>query len=209
MCALHGGERRTYNPTECFETFPFPNTPPPKVPPAPKLPEPHEPSEANVISVDGWLIAKEKSVVFGSHYEQISEAAKELNEFRERWLNPPEWTREECLEFPASDAGPWADYVMDGVARYPRLVAKNAECAAKLKERTLTNLYNEYPAWLEFAHQKLDAAVAAAYGWPANLPDEEILERLLALNQERAKAEQFTAKKKPVAIREKRDDEML
>ena len=33
------------------------------------------------------------------------------------------------------------------------------------------------------AHQQLDAAVAAAYGWPADLTDEVILERLLALNQ--------------------------
>ncbi len=34
--------------------------------------------------------------------------------------------------------------------------------------------------------RELDEAVAAAYGWPAELPDEEILRRLLALNQERA-----------------------
>ncbi|WP_299820204.1 DNA methyltransferase [uncultured Pontibacter sp.] len=38
-------------------------------------------------------------------------------------------------------------------------------------------------------HQELDAAVAAAYGWPANLPEEEILERLVALNKERAAEE--------------------
>ena len=60
---------------------------------------------------------------------------------------------------------------------------------AKLQERTLTKLYNERPAWLDLAHKKLDAAVAAAYGWPADLSDEQILERLLALNLERAEAE--------------------
>ena len=38
----------------------------------------------------------------------IAAAAKELNELRERWLNPPEWTREEVLEFPASANGPWS-----------------------------------------------------------------------------------------------------
>lgn len=57
---------------------------------------------------------------------------------------------------------------------------------AELKKRTLTNLYNARPTWLELAHKKLDAAVAAAYGWPADLSDEEILARLLALNLERA-----------------------
>ena len=35
-------------------------------------------------------------------------------------------------------------------------------------------------------HAKLDAAVAAAYGWPADLPEEDVLARLLALNLARA-----------------------
>lgn len=57
---------------------------------------------------------------------------------------------------------------------------------AELKKRTLTNLYNQRPTWLDLAHQKLDRAVFAAYGWEYPLSDEEILERLLALNLERA-----------------------
>ena len=63
--------------------------------------------------------------------------------------------------------------------------------AADLKLRTLTKLYNARPAWLALAHQELDSAVAAAYGWsdytPA-MPDEEILRRLLALNLQRSAA---------------------
>jgi hypothetical protein len=61
--------------------------------------------------------------------------------------------------------------------------------AAELRKRTLTNLYNERSTWLRMAHERLDAAVADAYGWPSDLPDEEILERLLALNLERAAAQ--------------------
>ena len=57
---------------------------------------------------------------------------------------------------------------------------------AERKKRTLTNLYNARPTWLDLAHKKLDAAVFAAYGWPSELGDEEILERLLGLNLERA-----------------------
>jgi len=53
-------------------------------------------------------------------------------------------------------------------------------------DRTLTNLYNKRPAWLAEAHRKLDEAVFAAYGWQPTLTDSEILERLLALNHERA-----------------------
>ncbi len=38
-------------------------------------------------------------------------------------------------------------------------------------------------------HDAIDAAVADAYGWPADMPDAEILERLVALNAERAAEE--------------------
>ena len=82
--------------------------------------------------------------------EAIAQAARELVQLRDAWLNPPG----------ASDAD--------------------------LKKRTLTNLYNAWPTWLDNAHRKLDAAVFAAYGWPAELSDEEILARLLALNLARA-----------------------
>jgi type II restriction/modification system DNA methylase subunit YeeA len=53
-------------------------------------------------------------------------------------------------------------------------------------QRTLTNLYNQRPTWLDLAHKKLDAAVFAAYGWPHDLSNDQILERLLALNLQRS-----------------------
>ena len=59
---------------------------------------------------------------------------------------------------------------------------------AELAKRTLTNLYNQRPAWLANAHADLDRTVLAAYGWPADLPDDEVLARLLALNLERGPA---------------------
>jgi len=150
----------------------------------------------------------------------MAAAAKELNELRERWLNPPEWTVERVLEFPGSIGGPWDRYIdkskignaksQIGLVRYPRLEPRDADCAARLKKRTLTNLYNERPAWLDLAHKKLDAAVAAAYGWPADLSDENILEKLLALNLERAAEEAKADKsKKPKEQREKAAHEMI
>lgn len=57
---------------------------------------------------------------------------------------------------------------------------------AELAKRTLTNLYNQRPSWLDSLHAQLDAAVFAAYGWPVLLTDTEILERLLEINQRRA-----------------------
>ena len=96
------------------------------------------------------------------------------------------------LEFPGSVDGPWKRYVYDandkgiGTVRYPRTVPKDADAATKLKKRTLTNLYNERPVWLANVHKQLDEAVFAAYGWPADLSDDELLAKLLALNLERA-----------------------
>jgi type II restriction/modification system DNA methylase subunit YeeA len=57
---------------------------------------------------------------------------------------------------------------------------------AELKKRTLTNLYNARPTWLANAHDRLDRAVCAAYGWPEEIGDEDILKGLLALNLERS-----------------------
>jgi type II restriction/modification system DNA methylase subunit YeeA len=108
----------------------------------------------------------------------IAAAANKLNELREAWLNPDDLVRREPEVVPG----------------YPdRILPVNEDAAKELKKRTLTNLYNQRPAWLDHAHRDLDAAVAAAYGWADwgrdGLADETILERLFALNQSRAAAE--------------------
>lgn len=97
--------------------------------------------------------------------EAVSAAARELVEQRERWLG----------------ATPSAF----GTSPIP---PRGMGEAGRGSKRTLTNLYNQRPTWLELAHKKLDEAVFAAYGWPSDLGDEEILERLLALNLERSRA---------------------
>ena len=111
--------------------------------------------------------------------KKIVAAAAQLNELRENWLNP-------------------ADLVVrarEVVPGYPdRIMPRDAAAEAILKKRTLTNLYNERPAWLEHAHAALDEAVAEAYGWgedwrAGKLTEDEILARLFRLNQERAAAQ--------------------
>jgi hypothetical protein len=131
----------------------------------------------------------------------IAAAAKGLNELRESWLNPADWTTTRVLEFPGSIEGPWSRFVVDSDARgvgtvhYPRTEARDEESAKKLAKRYLTSLYNERPAWLAHAHAKLDAAVAAAYAFGAELTDEQILEKLLGLNIERANKERKSTSK--------------
>ena len=58
----------------------------------------------------------------------------------------------------------------------------------ELAKRTLTNLYNSRPTWLTQAHERLDRAVHAAYGWPFPLDAEDVLARLLQMNLERARS---------------------
>jgi hypothetical protein len=145
----------------------------------------------------------------------ISIAVKELNELRENWLNPSEWTTTRVLEFPGATDGPWSRFVVDadaraiGTVRYPRVEARDDDCAKKLAKRTLTNLYNERPAWLANAHAKLDRAVAHAYGFPVDLTDEQILERLLALNQQCIVDQKPATKKQPRVSRAKTDEEFV
>ena len=142
-------DRPRYTPTTTFETFPFPwplDTP------------------------DAALTAEQRG-----HREAIAAAARALDEARRRWLNPPEWVREEPDMLPSLP---------------PRLLAVDEEAATKLAKRTLTNLYNARPAWLAQRHAALDAAVFASYGWaesPSSLGEEELLSRLLALNLERGR----------------------
>ena len=97
----------------------------------------------------------------------IAKAARRLVELRDRWLNPPELVE-------------WVDEPVPGYPKRP--VPRDEQAATALKKRTLTSLYNTRPQWLADAHQALDEAVAAAYGWPADISDEDVLRELLALN---------------------------
>ena len=112
----------------------------------------------------------------GPAAEAIAAAARRLDELRSNWLNPADWVD-------------WVITPEEEAAGFPKRPVARPGHEAELKKRTLTNLYNQRPAWLANAHQALDAAVAAAYGWadysPA-MPDDEILRRLLQLNLERA-----------------------
>jgi hypothetical protein len=71
-----------------------------------------------------------------AHAKAIAAAAARLNELREAWLNPPDLVTR----------------VPEVVPGYPdRLLRVDDKAAATLKKRTLTNLYNERPAWLDHA----------------------------------------------------------
>jgi hypothetical protein len=70
---------------------------------------------------------------------------------------------------------------------YNVLAALREGRALTAKERTIHD--QGLVGILRQLHDDLDAAVADAYGWPADLPDDEVLTRLVALNRTRADEE--------------------
>ncbi len=137
-------DRPRYNASLTFETFPFP---------------------------PGFDF-NTKAAPEGGVFQAIAQAAADLNDWREKWLNPQGWLD-------------WVQTAEEQTAGFPPRPVPKPEHAAAWKRRTLTNLYNEMPAGLKLRQEKLDQTVARAYGWEDYTPDmdnAEILRRLLALN---------------------------
>lgn len=143
------GNDPRYNASLTFETFPFP---------------------------PGFVIAAGESPQ-GPAFRDIAVAAADLNDWREKWINPEGWLT-------------WEITPEEQVAGFPPRPVPRPEHATEWKKRTLTNLYNAMPSGLKLRQEHLDSTVAAAYGWndyTLGMPDTTILRRLLSLNLERSK----------------------
>lgn len=124
------GNDHTYNHTECFDPFPFP-----------------DPSEA--LKAD------------------IRDVAEELDAFRKaRQAVHPRLTLTQMYN------------VLEKLRAGAALEADDL----RIRDEGLVLILKEL-------HDRLDALVFDAYGWPRNLSDEEIVTRLVALNKERAQEE--------------------
>ena len=158
-------DRPRYTPTTCSETFPFP---------AGLTPQDTTSQQTRRLA-SGAVVPDVPSKTA----ETIAEAAHKLTTLRDNWLNPPDWTQRLPEVVPLGMA----------TSPYPDCIVPKPGHEKSLSDRTLTKLYNARPAWLSTAHAALDAAVATAYGWEdytAEMADEVILQRLLALNVERS-----------------------
>lgn len=128
------------------------------------------------------------------------------------WLgvgNDPRYNKSRCFDpFPFPDATESQKSQLRALGE--ELDATRKRVQAEHPDLTLTGLYNVLEKLkagaalsdaeedvkhrglvliLKELHEQIDAAVAQAYGWPADLTDEQILERLVALNAERAREE--------------------
>ncbi len=122
----------------------------------------------------------------------------------------PRYNKTRCFEtFPFPDASEEQKERIRGIAE--RLDAHRKERQALHPKLKLTDMYNVLEKLrasdslsdkdrriheeglvtvLKDLHEELDAAVADAYGWPADLADDELLDRLVLLNAERAAEEE-------------------
>jgi len=128
------------------------------------------------------------------------------------WLgvgNDARYSKTRCFDpFPFPDIPDPTKVRLRGLGE--ELDATRKGVQANHPDLTLTGIYNvlekiragtELDTWdedvkqrglvliLKELHDQIDAATAQAYGWPVDLTDEEILERLVALNAERAREE--------------------
>ncbi|MGN6489552.1 MAG: class I SAM-dependent DNA methyltransferase, partial [Devosia sp.] len=128
------------------------------------------------------------------------------------WLgvgNDPRYSKSRCFDpFPFPDPDERLKAEIADVAE--KLDAHRKAVQAAHPEVTLTQMYNVLEKLrsggeltpreavvkaealvlvLKDYHDELDAAVLRAYGWPAGMTDAEVLERLVALNHERAAEE--------------------
>jgi len=165
------GNDPRYTPSTCFETFPFPEGMTPQATADQSVEELPDGTMIPLCVADDLI---------RSRLIKIARAAKHLTDLRDAWLNPPEWTERVPEVVPLGMTE----------SPYPDRILARPGYEKELASRTLTNLYNQRPPWLDAAHKALDQAVAVAYGWTDYSPatsDEEILGRLLALNLARSK----------------------
>jgi hypothetical protein len=161
-------DRPRYTPTTSFDTFPFPDG----------LTPADTASKAVKATPSGAMIPSGLAPAAVAKATAVADAARRLYDLREAWLNPPDWTERTPDIIPLGMAA----------SPYPSLVTARAGHEADVAKRTLTKLYNDMPTWLQTAHQQLDQAVAAAYGWTDYTPamtDSEVRTRLLKLNLSR------------------------
>jgi hypothetical protein len=131
------------------------------------------------------------------------------------WLgvgNDPRYSKSRCFDtFPFPDANNIQKQSVRVIAE--QLDTHRKRVLAEHPKLTLTGLYNVLEMLragtnpddldeqaraifndglvliMKELHDRIDVAVAEAYGWPVDLPDEEIVTKLVALNKERSEEE--------------------
>ena len=147
-----------------------------------------------------FAVARDDAFTFGVLQSRVHEIWSLANSAAHGVGNDPTYVAKTCFDpFPFPHLTSEQRQVIDTWADY--VTSMRGHLLTLSDKATLTGIYNDverlravpdaaHPASaLVVAHDRLNAAVAAAYGWAWPLTDDEILARLLALNLERSAAE--------------------
>jgi hypothetical protein len=156
---------------------------------------------SNVLCNQGTLVfAREDDYFFGVLQSRVHDlwALKQGTSLEDRPRYTPTSTFE-TFPFPwPPNSEPKANLMKERIEVAARELVRKREAwlnppgltSEEANSRTLTNLYNENPSWLQNAHRNLDQAVMTAYGWSTELSDDEILTSLIELNRKCRSAHQ-------------------
>jgi hypothetical protein len=123
-------------------------------------------------------IAREDDYFFGVLHSRIHEVWALATSSRHGVGDDPTYNSTTCFETfpfpwppgkePADDSRVQAiaAAAKDLVEKRDRWLNPEGASEAELKKRTLTNLYNQRPTWIDLAHKRLDQTVLDAYAWP-------------------------------------------
>ncbi|URD60704.1 class I SAM-dependent DNA methyltransferase [Sphingomonas sp. KRR8] len=167
--------------------------------------------ECNILPDDALIVvASEDALVLGALSSRTHCVWALATGARMGVGDDPRYNKSRCFDhfpFPADVPETLKDRIR---TEAEALDALRKRVLAENEDLTLTKLYNVLEALREGKaidakerdihdrglvtlirqhHDAIDVLVAEAYGWPADLPDEEILTRLVALNKERAAEE--------------------
>ena len=131
---------------------------------------------------ESWALAQASRLATGNNYRYVHTQC--FNTFPFPWpLNTPDVDLNQSQRVCRDTIAEVARALHTERARW---LTPDDINGALLQDRTMTELYNRRFDWLADIRHDLDAAVAAAYGWPADIANDDILAGLLELNRERA-----------------------
>jgi len=145
-----------YSQTLTFESFPFP-----------------------------WTIGGEPQYAKSKLMSDISNTAKDLVNFRQKWLSPP--SKEVGITISKYTVRKRTYTVLYNALEHYRKYVKGKRYTTAKWNRAIKNLVSlDEVDKLDHIHAQLDKAVIKAYGWEMYLSEDEYLEKLLDLNLKRA-----------------------
>jgi len=146
----------------------------------------YSPTETFMTFPFPWPLGKEPKEYDDSCVKKVAELSRRLDTFRNNLLNPDELTKSNVGEITLGKRT--LTYLYNALEHYRGFFKGKSHNTKEWELFSKKVIRLDEIEELDQIHNELNHAVFDCYGWGYFLTDEEILDRLLILNQERAKA---------------------